>query len=317
MEENKIDKKSIEQKPSKTALFAALRRTLANKEFENGKFGPDDLAKCFLPPHFRFFLGFKKMRTNIKNKLDRFLPGGREYLMARTIYFDRLFVDALTNKISQIVLLGAGYDSRAYRFTNLNEGTRIFELDIAPTQDRKKKCLRKARIAVPEQVTFVPINFNRESIKDVLKKAGYHSDQKTLFMWEGVSYYLEEESVNTTLELVSKSSLNESAIAFDYTIPVSEENINNYYGVKEFTQAMKAHHANEELMFSINEGQIESFLEKRGLKMIEHLNNDEIEKTLLFNENESLMGHIIGHFRFVLATSKKQQVNENPDSGLT
>ena len=317
MEENKIDKKSIEQKPSKTALFAALRRTLANKEFENGKFGPDDLAKCFLPPHFRFFLGFKKMRTNIKNKLDRFLPGGREYLMARTIYFDRLFVDALTNKISQIVLLGAGYDSRAYRFTNLNEGTRIFELDIAPTQNRKKKCIRKARIDIPKHVTFVPINFNQESLKDALEKAGYNNDKKTLFIWEGVSYYLEEESVNTTLEFVSQNFHSESAIAFDYTIPISNENINDYYGVKEFVQAMKEYHPNEELMFSIDGDKTESFLNQRGLKVVKHMDNEEIERTYLLIENGSLLGHIIGHFRFVLATPEKQQENEKPNPLLT
>lgn len=139
MEDNKVDKKSVEQKPSKTALIGALRRTLANKEFENDKYGSDNLAECFLPPHFRFFLGFKKIRANIKNKLDRFLPGMSEYLIARTAYFDRLIVDALNSKIPQIVLLGAGYDSRAYRFATLNHGTRIFESDTVPTQNRKKK----------------------------------------------------------------------------------------------------------------------------------------------------------------------------------
>ena len=55
-------------------------------------------------------------------------------MIARTAYFDRLFADALSNKTPQIVLLGAGYDSRAYRFANLNHVTRVFELDIAPTQ---------------------------------------------------------------------------------------------------------------------------------------------------------------------------------------
>lgn len=302
MEDNKTNKKSIDQKPSQTALFGALRRTLACKEFKNEKFGPDDLAEYFLPPHFRFFLRIKKIRENTKKKLYGFLPGLSEYIIARTAYFDRLFVDALKNKTPQIVLLGAGYDSRAYRFASSNQGTKIFELDSAPTQNRKKKCIRKARIDIPEQLTFVPINFNQESIKDALVKAGYDTDQKTLFLWEGVSYYLEEESVNTTLEFASHASHNDNTIAFDYTIPVSEENINDYYGVKEFVYAMKAHHANEELMFSIGEGQIESFLEKRGLKLLEHLDNKEIEKTFLLDANGSLLGQVTGHFRFVLAS---------------
>ncbi len=54
--------KIVEQKPSETALFAALRRTIAKKEFNNEKFGPDYLAEYFLPAHFRFFLKFRKIR---------------------------------------------------------------------------------------------------------------------------------------------------------------------------------------------------------------------------------------------------------------
>lgn len=297
---------SVEQKPSETALFAALRRTIANKEYSDEKFGPDNLAEYFLPPHFRFFLRFKKIRENTKNKLDDALPGLNEYMIARTAYFDRLFVDALDNEIRQIVLLGAGYDTRAYRFNQNNRGTKIFELDITPTQDRKKECLKKARIDIPQHVRFVPINFKEESLKDVLEKAGYEDQAKTLFLWEGVSYYLDAESVDATLDFVSYTSHQENAIAFDYTISLSEENLNDYYGVREFTQTMKEHHANEELMFSINEGKTESYLEQRGLIMLDHLDNEEIERTFLVKDNGSLLGQITGHFRFVSASPQSK-----------
>jgi len=300
-----MSKKTIDKKPSETALFAALRRTIANKEFKNEKFGPDDLAEIFLPPHFRLFLKFKRIRANTRKKLDGLLPGLNEYIVARTAFFDRLFVDALNNKTPQIVLLGAGYDSRAYRFANLNHGTRIFELDSTSTQDRKKKCLRKAQIDISKYITFVPIDFNKESLQEVLEKAGYKNQEKTLFIWEGVSYYLKPDSVDATLELVSHHSHHESVIAFDYTVTISEENSNDYYGVREFTQIMKEQHANEELMFSIDESEIQSFLKQRGLKIVDHFNNEEIERKFLLDENGSLIGQITGHFRFVLASPNK------------
>jgi methyltransferase (TIGR00027 family) len=120
-----MTKQSVQQQPSETALFAALRRAIANKEYKNERFGPDDLAGCFLPPHFRFFLRFQRLRTNTKDRLNGFLPGLNEYMIARTAYFDRLFREALDSRTPQIVLLGAGYDSRAYRFANENQGTRI------------------------------------------------------------------------------------------------------------------------------------------------------------------------------------------------
>ena len=85
----------VEAKPSETAFFAALRRALANKDSNNEKFGPDFLAEYFLPSHFRFFFKFKKIRENTKDKLNAFLPGLNEYMIARTVYFDRLFVDAI------------------------------------------------------------------------------------------------------------------------------------------------------------------------------------------------------------------------------
>jgi len=88
------------------------------------------------------------------------------------------------------VLLGAGYDSRAYRFARLNRASRVFELDIAPTQNRKIKCLQAARVGIPSQVEFVPINFNQEPLSSVLEKAGYQNRDKTLFIWKGLATIL-------------------------------------------------------------------------------------------------------------------------------
>ena len=142
----------------------------------------------------------------------------------------------------------------------------------------------------------------RSPLKNVLEKAGYENNEKTLFIWEGVSYYLEPDSVDATLEFVKNSSHNESVIAFDYAISISEENINNYYGVKEFAQTWRKHRSDELFRFAIDEGKIESFLEQRELKIVNHLDNREIEKTFLLNEKGSLIGHITGSFRFAMAS---------------
>jgi methyltransferase (TIGR00027 family) len=283
-------------------MFAALRRTLANKQYADEGFGPDYLAECFLPPHYRFFLTFKWMRSSTKDRLDRFLPGLTEYVMARTAYFDDLFNEALKDKIPQIVLLGAGYDSRAYRFAGMNRGTRILELDIAPTQERKKKCLEKAHVRIPQQLTFVPINFNEDSLGDVLEKSGFKDGEKTLFLWEGVTYYLDAESVDAVLSYVGHLSNSQSTIAFDYAISLSEENVDDYYGAREFVQTMKEHHAEEELTFSVGKGEIESFLGQRGLRIVDHLDNEEIEGAWLVDDDGSVIGQVTGHFRFVVAS---------------
>jgi methyltransferase (TIGR00027 family) len=302
-----MTKRGVEQQPSETAMFAALRRTLANKQYANQRLGPDYLAEWFLPTHFRFFLKFKRVRVNTRDRLDSFLPGLSEYVIARTVYFDDLFKHALKNQIPQIVLLGAGYDSRAYRFAQMNGGTRIFELDIAPTQERKRRCLERARVEIPQQVEFVPINLSEESLGDALEESGFENGEKALFIWEGVSYYLDAESVDATLDYVSHLSNSESTIAFDYTISISEENVNAYYGAKEFARTMKERHADEELMFSIDEGEIASFLGQRGLKIVDHLDNEEIERAYLVDEDGSLIGQMTGHFRFAVASQGDEE----------
>ncbi len=294
----------IDQKPSETALFAALRRTIAYKEYHNARFGPDHLAEIFLPPHFRFFLKFNKVRENTRLKLARFIPGMNEYIIARTAYFDRQFTSALSNQTPQIVLLGAGYNSRPYRFTRQNKGTTIYELDAPPTQARKVKALQAAHIDIPKQVKFVPINFLNDSLGGVLEKAGYQRDAQTLFLWEGVSYYLDLVSVKRTLGYVAHASRN-SVIAFDYAVSIAEQDVDKVFGAREFMKSMGEQHANEALLFSLKQDEIGSFLADNSLCMMEHLDNSEIEQRYLVDDNGSLIGRITGNFRFVTATPVK------------
>jgi len=286
---------------SQTAFFSALRRDLANRIYGDDAFGLDDHAKIFLPPYMRFFLKFKRMQTNTWGKLDAAFPGINAYIIARTAYFDSHFQSALERKIPQIVILGAGYDSRAIRFADKLSDTTIFELDNQPTQERKKVCLEKAKLNVPRQLVFTPIDFNQESLGDALLKMGYQEDQETLFLWEGVSYYLDPDSAEKTLDFFSQNSHQDSTIVFDYSISISEDDLDKSFGSKAFMESMAEHHADEAFMFSIPNGDIHNFLENRGLQCRETLNNDEIEQKYLIDQEGNLVGKVAGHFRFVAA----------------
>jgi len=114
--------KSTEQKPSKTASFTTLTRALAHKEFNDGELGRDCFAAVFLPFHLKLLLKAKQFRTKLKHKNPR---GMYEYMLARTAYFDAVFEDAMKKNVPQIVLLGAGYDTRAYRFAHAIKDTAI------------------------------------------------------------------------------------------------------------------------------------------------------------------------------------------------
>jgi methyltransferase (TIGR00027 family) len=294
-----MSKKRIKPQISKTAIFTTLTRAIANKEFNNGILGNDYLAGCFLPFYLKVRLNVKSIRARIKHKIPR---GFYEYMLTRTAYFDTVFKDALSRNVSQIVLLGAGYDTRPYRYSNLITDTKIFELDTAPMQKRKRECFLKSRIIIPNNVLLVPINFETESLKDALGKAGYEDRKEALFIMEGVTYYLEPETVDATMKVVSSNSNERNTIVFDYILPVPIEKLNDYYGARELHENHLRKTPDEEGKFFIEEGAIESYLAQRGLKILDHLDNDEMEKRFLVNEKGISPGRVTGWFRIVLAS---------------
>ena len=162
--------------------------------------------------------------------------------------------------------------------------------------------MEKAKVDFAKHASLIPIDFNSESLQNVLENAGYDNNQRTLFMWEGVSYYLEPDSVDATLDFVAKFSHKESVMVFDYAISIPVENIHQYYGVKEFTETWKQYRLSELFRFTLGEGELESFLEQRGLKVVKRLINKQIEKMFLLNEKGALIGNVTEFFRFAMAS---------------
>jgi len=119
---------------------------------------------------------------------------------------------------------------------------------------------------------------------------------------EGVSYYLEPESVDATLKFVSSNSKAENNITLDYILSIPVEKLNDYYGVKELSEDHEKKHPNEIGKFFIEEGAIAAYLEQRGLKIVEHLDNKEMEKRFLVNKNGLSIGQVTGWFRIVFAS---------------
>ncbi len=288
-------KESVEQQPSQTAMGVATARALGAIDEREEIRGHDYLAEIFLPEDQKALLKNPAYRELIAN----ITPGRYEYMIARTAYFDDIVEKALHENIPQIVFLGAGYDTRPYRFKDLIKDTRIFELDIHTTQQQKIKLLHQNNIPIPEQLTFVSINFNTETLEDVLFKAGYKKNQKNLFIWVGVIYYLLPKTVDDTLRFIRLTSSVGSTVCFDYTAFWPE--MLNAYGVKQLVESMRTNNPGEPGRFSIERGKIESFLSDRGYKMIDHLTAEEMERKFLTLNDGSLAGHVVGLFCFAHA----------------
>lgn len=148
----------------------------------------------------------KEVQTLLKipyaDKLLRVLLGPKgvyEWVIARTKYIDTLFEKAAAETFSQVVILGAGFDSRAVRFHKELAKSRVFELDSGTTQLMKTIQYVKKGIIVPDNVTFIPINFEMESVTTKLEKAGFVKGAKTLLLLEGAVQYLKPDLVRATM----------------------------------------------------------------------------------------------------------------------
>jgi len=292
----------VEHQYSDTAEVAASYRAVACKEYSETAIGADYLAEYFISTSHKFLAKFGFVRKLGIAKSRKFTPGGFEYVLARTAFFDRQLLSALETGAKQLVILGAGFDTRAYRFAEQCSGCKIIELDIASTQNRKKECLQSAGIAIPKNLTFASINFNLESLPDVLRQAGYNNEVKTVFLWEGVSMYLQRPAVEATLQFVGACKNPESLLVFDYIATIADSEVDNYYGVKTWRETWARYRQAEPFKFTIDDSQIASYLEGMGLSIQTHLKEREIGEHCLPKPGYKNLGRVTGWFRFVTAS---------------
>jgi methyltransferase (TIGR00027 family) len=292
------EKSPLEKQASGTAMATAFMRALAAYDPRKEVRGNDYLAEIFLEEEQKKPLKDLAIRTWVMK--NRIAPGAYEFMIARTAFFDRIVEQALKENREQMVILGAGYVSRPYRFEKFIQDTKIFELDAKPTQQRKKQCLQQEGISISRQITFLPINFETDNLKDVLVEAGFSGEKKTVFIWEGVTYYLRAEVVDHMLAFVRANSPSGSSIGFDYA-SLSDEALDEN-GAKELRKHMRSRHSNEPTKFGIRAGKIESFLAERGFEVVEHLTAAEMNGKYLPIHSYPDLGKVPSLFCLVYAS---------------
>jgi methyltransferase (TIGR00027 family) len=139
-------------------------------------------------------------------------PGVWEFLAARDRYIDDYLAACLGEGLEQLVILGAGYDALAYRFDALKAGVKVFEVDHPATQAVKLKRVTAVFGTPPPHVTYVAIDFDRQTLADRRIACGYDERLKTLFIRQGVTHYLTPQAVDGTLAFIAGNSRPDSSI---------------------------------------------------------------------------------------------------------
>ena len=281
-----------------TAQGVAFLRALATHERDAFIRNPDYMAEYLVSPALRTIARIRPIAGLVLKYCNRILPGGYYFHTARTRCIDDILIASIKQNLPQLVILGAGFDTRSYRFQNQLLNTKIFELDFPGTQAVKKSRLAAANIAVPVNITYVPIDFNNTGLEIILNH-GYHRELKTLFIWEGVSMYLTSEGVDQVLSFTKHNSGPGSSIVFDYIFQSMVEGKCDYYGARESSK--QAAKANEPYLFGIEEGAIREFLKLKKFDLIDEYTPDLLEQTYMKRSNGRLHGKVYHYTNIVNA----------------
>lgn len=204
------------ERPSRTAHFVTHGRALADAGLSH--------VPEFSDPTARVFLNERGKRSLAKTE-NAAREGKRSYgvemarvmadmIALRTAAIDTAVRDAIAAGATQLVILGAGYDGRAWRMSEL-AGVRVFEVDHPATQGEKRTHLADLPPAIAK-VSFVPIDFKHDSLDAVLERAGHDRSSPTCWIWEGVVMYLTRDVVRATLAAIAGRSAPGSTLIVNY-----------------------------------------------------------------------------------------------------
>jgi methyltransferase (TIGR00027 family) len=203
---------------SKTAVLVATIRAAHLRWHDPPHVFEDTFALQMLTPFWYAVAKFKLLKWLVGDVILGVYRPVYPSIVLRSRYTEDQLDEAIESGASQYVILGAGHDTFALRRKDLADKVRVFEVDHPATQEIKRQRVLKANGSIPPNLTFVPVDFERDKMDEELLKAGFDSQAPAFYSWLGVTYYLTQEAIRETLDRVAELSAPGSRIVFDFKI---------------------------------------------------------------------------------------------------
>ncbi|HUA00732.1 MAG TPA: class I SAM-dependent methyltransferase [Candidatus Aquilonibacter sp.] len=280
-----------EARPSHTALRVAMRRA-AHQLADDPKVLDDPLALKILGPR-----ALARLQGGEGTGGDRLSKGLRAFMAARSRYAEDELSRAIARGATQYVVLGAGLDTFAYRNPYAASALRVFEVDYPATQEWKRRQLAATDIAIPPSVTYAPVDFERQTLAEGLRDAGFEASKPAFFSWLGVSMYLTDEAIDATLGFVASTPPG-GGIVFDYAVTRESLGLVERMALDAISKRVEA--AGEPFRTFFAPKALEERMMRIGFRSVEDLGGDEINARYFQNRADGLRVGSVG--RLVAAT---------------
>ncbi len=220
----------IPGKPSQTAEFVAILRANHFLNTKEPKLLHDSLALVMtsystpeeIDAHVQGIIGVFANLSDQKSA-EIFVKRIEQAVCIRARLVEERLKVLRDQGLAQFVILGAGMDTSAYRLPNLLDGIAVFEVDHPDTQNWKKEKLKASKIEIPDNISFVPYDFENQTLMEALRDGGISHAQKSLFPWLGVNMYLTKDAVQDTLSTVTEFAAG-SELIMDFAMPDYDHN---------------------------------------------------------------------------------------------
>jgi len=272
-------------KTSRTAQYMAFFRALETKRNENERLFSDPYAIHFIDSKLRLAVNlspYSFFRKYISSIINKKIPGALSSGIARTKYIDSLLENAISKGVEQVIILGSGFDTRAVRLDFL-KSIPVIEIDHPNTSNFKAEIYKKRIGKIPENVTFLQIDFNKEDLNQLAIKHNLDFSKPTAVIWEGVTNYLTEEAVKSTFSFISKFAHN-SHIIFTYVHKDILQNPDSFLGGEKLLKDLE--NIEEHWTFGLFPEELPNFLNQFDIKLLEDLGADEYRKRFLADRSE-------------------------------
>jgi len=217
-------------------------------------------------------------------------PYLRAFFAMRSRFAEDALRDAVGRGVRQYVILGAGFDTFAYR--NPFTGLRVFEVDHPATQATKRERLVSGEIAIPSALTFVPIDFTVTALNDALREAGFDTSAPAFFAWLGVVPYLERPAIDQTLSFIA-SLPRGTGVVFDYTVP--PETLGMTSRVVFYAMAKRVASLGEPWKTFFDPKELLRDLHRLGFTNVEDCDGDALNRRFFADRSDGLKVGAAGH----------------------